>query len=125
MDDVAQGQRLDLHGVILMYIYIRMQAKKTTVLHLQIQLPLLPGSLSTVASTCGKAPCACKGHPPKLHGIYYRWTGFWRGKRTTKTLSEAQAQECRRRIENYRRFQRQVRKILAQALEQAPWNVTQ
>src|SRR2546427_12168693 len=101
-----------------------MQAKKTQILRLKIQLPLLPGSLSTAASTCGKAHCACKAHPPKLHGIYYRWTGFLRGKRTTKTLSKDQAQECRRRIQNYRKFQRQIQKILAQGLQQAPWKPT-
>jgi hypothetical protein len=98
-----------------------MQTQKSKILQLKIQLPLLPGSLSQATSTCGKPNCACKGHPPKLHGIYYRWTGFWRGRRTTKTLSKAQAQECRRRIQNYRKFQRQIQKILAQALQQAPW----
>ena len=40
------------------------------------QGPLLAGSVSTARSTCGKPNCACKAHPPKLHGVYYRWTGF-------------------------------------------------
>ncbi len=104
-----------------MYIYIRMQAKKTHLINLKIQLPVLPGSLSTAASTCGKPNCACKAHPPKLHGLYYRWTGFLQGKRTTRTLTKEQAQECRRRIQNYRKLQRQIDGILAQALAQAPW----
>lgn len=104
-----------------MYICIKMQTKKTQMLSLKIQLPLLPGSLSTANSTCGKPNCACKAHPPKLHGTYYRWTGFLEGKRTTKTLTKEQAQECARRIRNYRRFQRQIDQILAQALHQAPW----
>src|SRR5437870_2902290 len=38
--------------------------------------PILPGSISTAKSQCGKAHCACKASPPKLHGTYYRWTGF-------------------------------------------------
>jgi Family of unknown function (DUF6788) len=98
-----------------------MQVKKTQILYLKVPLPLLPGSLSTAASTCGKANCACKAHPPKLHGIYFRWTGFLDGKRTTKTLTKAQAQECRRRIQNYRRFQRQIQKVLSNSMAKAPW----
>ena len=96
-----------------------MKNEKTLIL--EVTLPLLPGSLSTARSTCGKPHCACKGKPPKLHGVYYRWTGTIRGKRTTKTISKQEAQECRRRIENYRRLQRQIGKILAEALAQAPW----
>jgi hypothetical protein len=98
-----------------------MQAQKTHVLNLKVQLPVLPGSLSTAKSTCGKPNCACKATPPKLHGVYYRWTGFLQGKRTTKTLTKEQAQECRRRIQNYRKLQRQIDRLLAQARAQAPW----
>lgn len=105
-----------------MYIHIKMQAQKNNILLLEITLPLLPGSISTASSTCGKPNCACKHKPPKLHGVYYRWTGFLDGKRTTKTLSKELAQECGRRIKNYRRLQRQLEKILAQSLAEAPWN---
>ena len=77
---------------------------------------------SLAASTCGKPHCACKAHPPKLHGVYYRWTGFLQSQRTTKTLSKELVQECQNRIKNYRKFQRQIEKILAQALAEAPWN---
>jgi len=102
-----------------------MQAKTTKIIILKIQAPLLPGSLSTAKSTCGKPNCACKGRPPKLHGVYYRWTGFLQGKRTTKTLSKEVAQECQRRLRNYRKFRKQVEKILAQALIEAPWKSTE
>jgi hypothetical protein len=98
-----------------------MQAKGSQILNLKIQLPLLPGSLSTARSTCGKPNCACQAVPPKLHGLYYRWTGFLQGKRTTKSLTKEQAEECRRRIHNYRKLQRQIDQILAQALAEAPW----
>jgi uncharacterized protein involved in tolerance to divalent cations len=98
-----------------------MQRKKDNLIILEVTVPLLPGSLSTAQSTCGKPHCACKQRPPKLHGVYYRWTGTIQGKRTTKTISKEQAQECQRRIENYRRLQRQIEKILAEALAQAPW----
>jgi hypothetical protein len=104
-----------------MYIYIKMQAKKPSFFNLKVHLPLLPGSLSTASSTCGKANCACKADPPKLHGIYYRWTGFLQGKRTTKTLTKQQAQQCQRQIKNYRKLQGQIDKLLAKSLAQAPW----
>jgi hypothetical protein len=99
-----------------------MQAEKEKIITLEVTMPLLPGSLSTASSTCGKPHCACKENPPKLHGVYYRWTGTLEGKRTTKTISKEVAKECQRRINNYRRLQRQIEKLLAQALTQAPWN---
>ncbi len=85
------------------------------------QGPLLPGSISTARSTCGKPNCACKAHPPKLHGPYYRWTGIAEGKRTTITLSQEQAQECRQRFKNYRHIKKQVDKLLGQGLDNTPW----
>ena len=99
-----------------------MQAKTSKKATLQITLPLLPGSLSTARSTCGKPNCACKAKPPKLHGPYYRWTGFLQGKRTTKTLSPEQARACQQRIRNYRALEKQLRQLLRQALKEAPWN---
>jgi len=98
-----------------------MQAKNNRLITLKVQLPLLPGSVSSAASTCGKPHCACKADPPKLHGIYYRWTGFSSGKRTTITLSKAEAHECQRRIGNYRKLRKQIEKIVAKSLMNAPW----
>jgi hypothetical protein len=98
-----------------------MQEKKEKRIILEVTLPLLPGSISTASSTCGKPQCACKENPPKLHGLYYRWTGTLEGKRTTKTISKEVAKECKRRIKNYRRLQRQIATLLAQALARAPW----
>ena len=88
---------------------------------LEFDWPILPGSVSTALSRCGKARCACKLRPPRLHGIYYRWTGLIEGKRTTKTVSKGVAQECQKRIRNYRRLQRDIEKLLRKALANAPW----
>ena len=96
-------------------------SKQNKKLRLPLILPILPGSLSTARSTCGKPQCACHQDQRKRHGPYYRWTGLIGGKRTTKTLSQAQAQECRRRIQNYRQLQKQIAKLVAQALKTAPW----
>lgn len=98
-----------------------MPAQQNKIILLEITVPLLPGSITTARSTCGKPHCACKSKRPKLHGLYYRWTGFIQGKRTTKTISKQVAKECQRRIKNYRRLQQQIEKLLAQALAHAPW----
>jgi hypothetical protein len=112
---------------ILMYIYIKIQAQnappmKPKPLTITLKGPLLPGSLSTARSTCGKPQCPCHSDPARRHGLYYRWTGFINGQRTTRTISQAQAQECRVRIKNYRRLQKILARVLRQALEHAPWN---
>ena len=102
-----------------MYTNIRMTGK---LIILKIVGPLLPGSVSTAESQCGKPNCACKQRVPKLHGTYYRWTGILDGKRTTKTISKQEAQECQRRIENYRALQTELAEILVDALKNAPWS---
>ena len=88
---------------------------------IELEWPILTGSISTARSRCGKARCACKLRPPRLHGIYYRWTGFIEGKRTTKTVTKEVAQECIRRIRNYRTLQRDIETLLGKALANAPW----
>jgi hypothetical protein len=103
-----------------MYHYIKEQEtmKKT----ITLDWPILPGSVSTAQSQCGTEGCRCKHKTaPRLHGTYYRWTGFIDGKRTTRTISKAAAKECRLRIKNYRKFQKDLNTLLAQALNQAPW----
>jgi hypothetical protein len=102
-----------------MYYCIRMQSNKTV---LEVNLPILSGSVSTAQSTCGKPNCACKKDPPMLHGTYYRWTGIIAGKRTTKTISQKEASECLKRIRNYRNLQKQVDHLVKQSLKMAPWN---
>ena len=92
-----------------------------TILTIHAQGPILPGSLSTAKSQCGKPNCACKTSPAKLHGTYHRWTGFIEGKRTTKTISKDVAKECESRIKNYRALEKKLDEIIADALANAPW----
>jgi hypothetical protein len=94
---------------------------KKQVITFKIVGPILPGSVSTADSQCGKPKCACKDRPPKLHGTYYRWTGVIDGKRTTKTISKEVAKECERRIRNYRVVQQKLSELLDEALNNAPW----
>jgi hypothetical protein len=102
-----------------MLYYIRVSRPKITI---AADGPILPGSISTAKSQCGKPNCACKAKPPKLHGTYYRWTGLIDGRRTTKTITKEMAQECERRIKNYRALQEKLDKKLEEALANAPWN---
>lgn len=99
-----------------MYIYIRIMRRSIT-----IEWPVLPGSVSTARSRCGKPGCACKGKPPQLHGTYYRWTGFIDGRRTTKTITQEEALECKRRIRNFRKLRREIERLLRASLADAPW----
>src|ERR687887_1594838 len=105
--------------VSLMYIYIRLSTMKKRI---AIDWPILSGSISMARSRCGNKGCACwKKRSPRLHGTYYRWTGFIDGRRTTKTISREAAQECRRRIKRFRKLQKELDALLAQALRNAPW----
>jgi len=89
---------------------------------IEFDWPILSGSISTAKSQCGTDGCACKKkRSPKLHGTYYRWTGFIDGKRTTKTISREVAIQCKLRIRKYRRLQKQIDALLAEALRRAPW----
>jgi len=109
-------------ALILMYNYIKMQANNAKFMKITLKLPILPGSLSTARSTCGKSQCPCHSDPTRRHGVYYRWTGIINGKRTTRTISREQAQECRLRIKNYRLLQKTIAQLLRQAVKEAPWN---
>lgn len=100
----------------------RTKIKSRTKITIVAEGPILPGSISTAKSQCGKLHCVCKARPPKLHGTYYRWTGFIEGKRTTKTISKEMAEECEKRIENYRSLQGKLDQIVEKALANAPWN---
>ena len=81
----------------------------------------MPGTISIAYAKCGKPNCICKAKKPKLHGPYYRWTGAIDGKKTTRTLTKGQAEECERRIGNYRKLQMQIDKLLTKSLKNAPW----
>lgn len=89
----------------------------------EIDGPILYGTISTAKSRCGKPNCACKSENPKLHGVYYRWTGLINGKRTTITLSKEEAIECQKRIRRYRKLKKQFDNELKKAITRAPWKL--
>jgi len=101
-----------------MYKYIRLNAMKKRI---EFDWPILSGSISTAKSRCGTVGCACKSEQPRLHGTYYRWTGFIDGKRTTRTINKEVALECKKRIRSFRKLQKQIDALIAKALAEAPW----
>ncbi len=101
-----------------MYNSIKMSSKKIKIIS---DGPILPGSITTARSKCGKSNCACKSMPDKLHGTYYRWTGTIGGTRTTKTISKEIAVECQKRIRNYKKLQQKIRVLIKNGLDIAPW----
>jgi len=96
------------------------EKNKKSKIFVEAIIPLMPGTISTAYAKCGKPNCICKAPEPKLHGPYYRWTGAIDGKKTTKTLTKMQADECKRRIRNYRKLQAQIDKMLKKSLQNAP-----
>jgi hypothetical protein len=84
--------------------------------------PVLPGRVSQARAQCGKRNCRCRTDPAKRHGPYYRWTGILEGKSTTVTITKEEAQECARRIRNWKRLQKKLALLVTQALARAPWN---
>src|SRR5215831_516948 len=75
--------------------HVKPKITGTTTITIQAKGPILPGSISSTKSQCGKPNCARRTSPAKLHGTYYRWTGFIAGQRTTKTISKQQAEDMR------------------------------
>ncbi len=64
----------------------------------------LPGSVVVRHMRCGKAACACKADPPRLHGPYIQWTRTVDGKTVTRFLSEDQLARYQPWFDNARRL---------------------
>jgi hypothetical protein len=71
---------------------------------------ILPGSITTRRTRCGRGNCACRADPPKLHGPYYQWTRKIAARTAGRWLSPAQQQDYQTWIDNDRR----IRELLAQ-----------
>ena len=86
-----------------------------------LQKPMLFGSITTAKSTCGNPNCACHSDAKKLHGPYYRWTAYVDGKYKCVTLSPEEAKEAQIRTDNYRKIQKEFKKLKLDSLKNAPW----
>jgi len=61
---------------------------------------ILPGSLVSRTTSCGKPGCRCQADPPQRHGPYYQWSRAIAGKTISRRLNEAEADLYRDWIAN-------------------------
>lgn len=64
---------------------------------------ILPGSLTSRLTHCGRPGCKCMADPPRPHGPYWQWTRKVAAKTVTRWLSADQAGEYQTWIDNDRR----------------------
>lgn len=85
---------------------------------IKIELPILNGSLTTATAKCGNTKCRCQRGRKYWHGPYCRWSGTIDGKRTTVTLSQAQAKVVKKAIENYQNLKQQEENLFSESMRQ-------
>ena len=73
--------------------------------------PCLPGSVVVRTGRCGKAHCACRADPPRLHGPFRSWTRKVAHKTVTRLLSEEQLADYQPFFDNHRRLKALVHEI--------------
>jgi hypothetical protein len=74
---------------------------------------VLPGSISTRRTHCGRPGCKCMADPPEPHGPYYQWTRKVAAKTVGRWLSPEQAEEYGRFVENHRRLKELLARLEA------------
>ena len=70
---------------------------------------VLPGSLTSRRTRCGRSGCKCMADPPEPHGPYWQWTRKVAAKTVGRWLSLEQAERYRAFVDNDHR----VRELLA------------
>ena len=70
---------------------------------------VLPGSITTRRTRCGRDGCACRADPPRLHGPYHQWTRKKNGKTATRILTDDQAADYQPWFDNHRRLRELVK----------------
>lgn len=77
---------------------------------------VLPGSVVVRHMRCGKANCACKAAPPRLHGPYIQWTRTVAGRTVTKLLTPQQLERYQPWFDNARRLRELTAELEAASL---------
>ncbi len=75
------------------------------------------GSVALRSNRCGKAGCACRGDPPRLHGPYWHFTAKVDAKTVNKLLTEREARLYQQWIANDRTLRAIVGEMRALAAE--------
>jgi hypothetical protein len=65
---------------------------------------VLPGSITSRATHCGRPGCKCMADPPRPHGPYWQWTRKVAAKTVGRWLSPEQAADYQAWIGNDRRI---------------------
>jgi hypothetical protein len=71
---------------------------------------VLPGTITSRRTRCGRPGCKCMADPPQPHGPYWQWTRKVAAKTVGRWLSGEQAADYEPWIVNHRR----IRELLAQ-----------
>lgn len=73
---------------------------------------IVPGSLRTIYSKCGRDYCACQADKKARHGPYILWDRKVNGKLSSKMVSKEMAAQIKKWIENRNKLEKQVQEIL-------------
>ncbi len=74
---------------------------------------VLPGSLTSRRTRCGRVGCKCMADPPEPHGPYWQWTRKVAARTVCRWLGEDQAGDYRHWVSNDRRLHELVARLEA------------
>jgi hypothetical protein len=72
---------------------------------------ILPGSLVSRQTSCGKPGCRCQDDPPQRHGPYWQYSRAIAGKTISRRLTDAEADLYRDWIANRRRLEQIITRM--------------
>ena len=73
---------------------------------------VVPGSLRTIYSRCGRSYCACQTNKKARHGPYVLWDRKVDGKTTSKMVSKKMAVQIKKWIENRNKLEELIQDLL-------------
>jgi hypothetical protein len=74
---------------------------------------VLPGSITSRLTHCGRPGCKCMADPPRPHGPYWQWTRKVAAKTVGRWISAQQAAEYQTWIDNDRRIRELTNRLQA------------
>lgn len=74
---------------------------------------VLPGSLTSRRTHCGRQGCKCMAEPPEPHGPYWQWTRKVAKRTVCRWLAEEQIADYRSWVANDRRLHELVARLEA------------
>lgn len=74
---------------------------------------VLPGTITSRLTHCGRPGCRCMADPPRPHGPYWQWTRKVRAKTVGRWLSADQAADYEPWVANHRRIRELLSRLEA------------